>query len=658
MIQRSVVCMIYAVLTLSACSDSEREPGRAVSQSPSALIPRDVLFGNPQRVQPRISPDGRYLSYLAPHEGVMNIWIRSVGARDDRVVTSDRKRGIRGYAWAWDNRHLLYIQDRDGDENWHIYSVDLKEEGSAARDLTPFEGVQARFVGTSKKIPDKILVGLNKENPKAHDVYVLDLDSGELTLDTKNPGKIISWTPNDRLEVLAGTIINRDGGATIQIRDDTQAEWKPFITHGPDDTASIEAFSDCGKYAYVQHNMGTDKSCLYKKDLKTGAEELLFKPERADIGRVFRDQDTYEPLAVSTNYLRSEWHILDDSIEADFDALHAVREGDFSVINRDGSGGTWLVAYMTDDGPTYYYAYDRETRKASFLFTHRPELIGLELAKMKPMKIRSRDGLEMVCYLTLPPDREPRNLPMVLFVHGGPWSRDAWGFNPYHQWLADRGYAVLSVNFRGSSGFGKAFLNAGNRQWAAKMHDDLIDAKNWAVDEGYADKDRVAIMGGSYGGYAVLVAATFTPDAFCCGVDIFGPSNVLTLVHSIPPYWTPLINLFKHRVGDWEEDPEYFEEISPLFKVDRIKMPLLIGQGRNDARVKVDEALRIVEAARKNNKEVIYIEFPDEGHGFVRPENNNAFLAAVEKFLAAHLGGDYLPAIPQEKAVLDRVIQE
>lgn len=619
------------------------------------LISRDILFGNPQKASPQISPDGKCLAYLSPHEGVLNVWVRTIGKEDDRVVTADKIRGIRNYNWAWDSRHILYIQDKDGDENWHIYAVDFREPSAQARDLTPFKAVQARFVHSSKKVPEKLLVALNKDNPQAHDVYLLDIFTGELNLDTRNPGNIADWDANDKLEVLAGTAINPDGGATILLREKPQAEWKPFITHGPDDSASILAFSGCGRYAFVIHNLKTDLSGLYRINLETGEEEVLFKPKNADLGGFFTHPDTHKPLAVSINYLRQEWHILEDSIREDFQALRAVREGDFAVVDRDKADKNWIVSFMTDDGPVYYYAFDRKAKKSTFLFTHRPELERIKLAKMHPNVMQSRDGLDLVCYLTFPLNREPKNLPMVLFVHGGPWARDFWGFNPYHQWMANRGYAVLSVNFRGSSGFGKAFLNAGNRQWAAKMHDDLIDAVQWAIQEGYADKDKIAIMGGSYGGYATLVGATFTPHVFCCGVDIVGPSNVMTLIQSVPPYWMPLLNVFKHRVGDWEKDPEYIRSISPLFKVESIRIPLLIGQGKNDPRVKVQESLQIVEAMKKKGKEVIYIEFPDEGHGFARPENRMAFNAAVEEFLAKHLGGRVELPSPEEKELLDKV---
>jgi dipeptidyl aminopeptidase/acylaminoacyl peptidase len=322
--------------------------------------------------------------------------------------------------------------------------------------------------------------------------------------------------------------------------------------------------------------------------------------------------------------------------------LKQVADGDFSIASRSELDNKWIVSYLRDDGPVAYYLYDRPSKQATYLFSNRSQLEGLQLAKMKPVIVRSRDGLSLVCYLTVPPDGTARNLPMVLLVHGGPWGRDSWGYNGLHQWLANRGYAVLSVNFRGSTGMGKEFMNAGNGEWAGKMHHDLIDAVNWAVQEGIADPNKVAIMGGSYGGYATLVGLTFTPDYFAAGVDIVGPSHVRTLLETIPPYWAPIKAMFETRVGSLS-NPEYLDNISPLTKVEAIRKPLLIGQGKNDPRVKESESQQIVKAMQERNLPVTYVVFPDEGHGFARPQNNLAFFAITEAFLAQHLGGRHEP---------------
>jgi dipeptidyl aminopeptidase/acylaminoacyl peptidase len=350
---------------------------------------------------------------------------------------------------------------------------------------------------------------------------------------------------------------------------------------------------------------------------------------------------THVVQAVSFVAGRTRWVVMDPSVQADFDAIAKLSGGDFNLINRDDKDATWLVAFTSDRGPIRYYAWDRNAKKGTFLFVHQPKLEGLQLAEIKPVVIKSRDGLDLNSYLTLPVGVTPTKLPMVLFVHGGPWGRDVWGYNPTVQWLANRGYAVLQVNFRASTGYGKKFLNAGNKQWGLKMHEDLIDAVDWAIQQGYADPKKVAIMGGSYGGYAALAGVTFTPGKFCCAVDIVGPSNLKTLLSSIPPYWKPMRSMFDVRMGNVDDpkDAELIKNASPLFKADKIVRPLLIGQGANDPRVNQKESEQIVEAIEKNKGKVTYVLYPDEGHGFARPENRIDFNARTEAFLSGCLGG-------------------
>jgi dipeptidyl aminopeptidase/acylaminoacyl peptidase len=406
-------------------------------------------------------------------------------------------------------------------------------------------------------------------------------------------------------------------------------------------------FSRDGNTLYMLDSRDRNTAALYAVDLTQPdfPKKEIASSDKADIQGVEFDPDTDHPQAVSWYYTREEWKILDESIRADWEYLESLDEGDLTIGTRDNDDDTWIVAYIDDDGPIRYYLYDRDAREATFLFTNRSALEGSALSEMHPIVIEARDGMKLVSYLTLPFDQTmdtARNLPMVLLVHGGPWGRDAWGYNSLHQWLANRGYAVLSVNFRGSTGFGKEFVNAGDGEWAGAMHNDLLDAVAWATDDGIADPERIAIMGGSYGGYATLVGLTFTPDVFAAGVDIVGPSHVRTLLESIPPYWKPMLSLFESRVGALS-DPEYLDSISPLTKVDQIRRPLLIGQGANDPRVKQAESEQIVAAMQANNIPVTYVVFPDEGHGFARPENNMAFFAVTEAFLAQHLGGKYEP---------------
>ncbi|MDY3558868.1 S9 family peptidase [Gemmata sp. JC673] len=617
-------------------------PAVASAEAPP-LIPRDVLFGNPDRTAPQISPDGKHLAYLAPDaKNVLQVWVRShppqPGKPDDRAVTSDEKRGIRRYYWAHDGKHLLYLQDKGGDENFHLYATELAT--GKTRDLTPFDGVRVEGVDLDEHNPDTVLVGLNKRNKAAFDMHRITISTGAEKLDTENPGLIIGWTTDKDFVVRAATAVNmKTGGYDLMVREKPGADWKVVKQWTNEEQGQPAAFGADANTLYVIGNDQTDTMRLTKLDLATGKEQVVAEDPTADVSGAMVDDKRRVPLAVSFTRARTEWKILDDGIKADFAALAKVRRGDFSVTSQTRDQNLWVVAYATDDGPTAFYLYDRAAKKAEFLFVNNSKLEKLTLAQMEPISYRAKDGLTVHGYLTKPVGVDAKNLPTVLLVHGGPWARDNWGFSSLTQFLANRGYAVLQVNFRGSTGYGKKFLNAGNREWAGKMHQDLIDAKEWAVKQGVADPTRVAIMGGSYGGYATLVGLTFTPDAFTCGVDIVGPSSIVTLLKTVPPYWAPAKALFAKRVGDLEKEEAFLKERSPLFKVNDITKPLLIGQGKNDPRVKVAESDQIVEAMRKNGKPVEYVLYPDEGHGFARPENRLHFFAVTEQFLAKHLGG-------------------
>jgi dipeptidyl aminopeptidase/acylaminoacyl peptidase len=603
------------------------------------LIPRAVLFGNPDRTSPQISPDGTRLAYIAPDEGVLNVWVRTIGKEDDRAITKDRKRGIRSYFWAYDNEHILYTQDKGGDENWHVYAVNLKT--NEERDLTPMDGVRAEILPMEPKFPNEILVGLNNRKPEVSDIYRIKLSDGTRQLEAENTEGFISWEADHELKLRAAVKSDGKGGQILMVRDQPDSTWRALATCSIEDslTSGPVGFTPDGKGLYVLNSAGSNTSQLRELDLATGKEKVLASDDQADVAGVFCHPVQHTVQAVRFNKDRSEWKVLDPSIEADFAAIKALRDGDFQVADRDLADQTWVVAFTMDNGPVYYYAYERKTKKGTLLFSDRPALEKLKLAKMEPVSFKARDGLTVHGYLSTPPGIDAKKLPMVLYVHGGPWYRDSWGYNPSVQWATNRGYAVLQVNFRGSTGYGKEFVNAANREWGGKMHDDLLDAVKWAVDRGVADPQKVAIMGGSYGGYATLVGMTFTPDVFCCGVDIVGPSNLITFMNTIPPYWKPWESTWWMRVGHPEKDAEFLKSRSPLFKIDQVKHPLLIAQGANDPRVKVSESRQMVEALKKAGRTVEYVEYPDEGHGFARPENRLDFYAKAEKFLAQHLGG-------------------
>ncbi len=648
--------MIIAVLLASGCvSDKDattEEPTENISQIDAAeLIPREVLFGNPDKITVRLSPDGTRISYLASVDGVLNVW---VGPADDpdsaKPVTNDTDRGIRIYFWAYTNEHILYLQDQAGDENWRVYSVNL--ETGQTTDLTPLEGVQARIQAVSQKFPEEILISLNDRDPTLHDIYRINITTGEKSLVMENEG-FVGFTTDDEYNVRFAERLTPDGGNEIsQATED--GGWELFMDIAMEDllTTGIVGFDKTGTILYMIDSRNRNTAAFFTMDLETGEQTLIAEDPHADTSNLMIHPTEKIVQAVAFTYERRHWQIIDESIADDLAYLKTVADGDVEVVSRTLDDEYWMVAYVLDDGPIQYYRYDRGEKSAEFLFTHRKALEGLSLAKMHPVVIKSRDGLDLVSYYTLPigsdsdldgyPD-EP--LPMVLFVHGGPWARDNWGYNSVHQWLANRGYAVLSVNFRSSTGFGKAFINAGNLEWGGKMHDDLIDAVNWTVQEGIADPDQVAIMGGSYGGYATLWGMTNTSDTFACGVDIVGISNLITLLETIPPYWEPQIELFATRVGDHrtEEGRAFLARRSPLTYVDRIEKPLLIGQGANDPRVKQAESDQIVQAMQDANIPVIYLLYTDEGHGFARPENRLSFYAVTDAFLAEHLGGRYEP---------------
>ncbi len=617
------------------------------------LIPRAVLFGNPDKTQARLSPDGAQISYLAPANGVLNVWVGPVAdPATARPVTNDTGRGIRFHSWAYTNQHIIYLQDKGGDENWRIYSVDLAS--GAISDLTPIEGVQARIEKISPESPTEILISLNDRNPQLHDLYIVNLATAERRLVLENEG-FFGFVTTDNYAAPLAIRMTPDGGCEW-LKRSVDGQWTLFAQFEMEDTLTTSpiGFNKAGDVLYLTDSRGRDTAALAAIDWQSGEKQILSADPRADVGTPLIHPTQKHIQAVAYTYERERWEILDQAIAADLAYLQTVADGEIGVVDRTLDDQQWVVAYTLDNGPVRYYRYDRPQKQATFLFTNRTALENLPLAKMHPVVIQARDHLNLVSYYTLPvgserpgagETRPVEPLAMILLVHGGPWGRDEWGLNSLHQWLANRGYAVLSVNFRASTGFGKAFANAGNLAWGAQMHDDLIDAVNWAVAAGIADPARVAIMGGSYGGYATLAGLTFTPEVFACGVDIVGPSNLVTLLETIPPYWQPMIEMFTKRVGDpnTAEGLALLKTRSPLTYADRIQRPLLIGQGANDPRVKQAESDQIVQAMQAKNIPVTYVLYPDEGHGFARPENNLSFFAVTEAFLAQHLEERYEP---------------
>ncbi len=605
----------------------------------NTLIPRHVLFGNPERTMVSLSHDAKHLLFLAPVDGVQNVWIAPIeNPSAARAITKATGRGIPFAMWLYTNEHIIYVQDRAGDENWRLYSVNIVtlEE----RDLTPLEGVRAQPMGFSERFPDEMLVGLNDRVPQLHDLYIINVRSGERRLLLENEMGFVAFVCDHDYQPRFGLQMNPNGSTDVFQR--IENTWEAFSSIPSEDSLTTQwlGFDETGQVLYITDSRGRNTSALFSHNLTANTRTLLAEDARADFSDWLQHPTTHTVQAVSFNYDREHRQFLDDRIKADFEYLQGIAKGEIGVNSRSLDDQHWLVTDSSDQAPVRYYHYDRAAKRATFLFTDRPELEQYLLAPMQPKLIQTRDGLEMVCYLTTTP-HSSSPVPMVLLVHGGPWARDAWGYDAQAQWLANRGYAVLQVNFRASTGFGKAFTNAGNLEWGKKMHDDLLDAVDWAVKEGITSSDTVAIMGGSYGGYATLAALTLTPERFVCGVDIVGPSNLQTLIESVPPYWEPMIAMFRNRIGDdtTTEGQALLKERSPLTHVSSITKPLLIGQGANDPRVKQAESDQIVNAMTAKNIPVTYALFPDEGHGFARPENRQAFYAIAEAFLAKHLGG-------------------
>ncbi|MEG4810905.1 S9 family peptidase [Microcoleus sp. F8-D3] len=606
------------------------------------LIEREILFGNPEKTRPQLSPDGKYIAYIAPDENnVLQVQLRTVGQADDRQLTADKKRGIRIFFWTYSGEELIYQQDIDGDENWHLFSVNI--QSNLVRDLTPFQGVRAQPIALDRNFPNEILVGMNIRDRRKHDVYRINLKNGAVEFDTDNPGNIVGWTADAQFQVRAATATTADGGSELVFRETADKSWESLRRWGPDEEGGAVMFSENGKILYIIGNHDANAKRSIALDLETKQETDIASDPEYDVGDILIHPTKREIQAVSFYKDKQEWQILDQSIAEDFEDLGKFRPGEFDLTSRNLADTAWLIAYRTDDGPVYYYVYDRASKNCTFLFSNQPKLEGLPLSTMEPISYTARDGLTIHGYLTKPVG-VATPAATVLLVHGGPWARDTWGYNPQAQWLANRGYAVLQINFRGSTGYGKAFLNAGNREWAAKMHDDLLDGVNWLVETGISQPDKIAIMGGSYGGYAALVGLTFSPDVFACAVDIVGPSNLITLLQTIPPYWEPRKASLYHCVGNLETEPEFLKSISPLSFVDRIQKPLLIAQGANDPRVKQAESEQIVNAMKQADKPVEYVLYTDEGHGFARPENRLHFYAIAEEFLAKYLGGRFEPA--------------
>ena len=632
-------------------------PGVAGRAELPPLIPREVLFGNPERSDPQISPDGKQIAWLAPDKNdVLNVWASAIDGGKPHPITNEAHRPIGWYAWGGDGKHVLYLQDVGGDENEHLLSADLTNGN--VRDLTPFRGVRAQNVMTDFQHPRFVLVGLNLRDRRVFDMYRIDVETGAVALEAQNPGDVITWTADNDFVIRGATAFEGKTCASIvRVRDAADKPWRDLVVM-PFERALfagevyigslIAGFDPDGKSLVIHSAMHSDKGRLVRVDLQTGEETgVVAQDPQSDVAEyheylapnVLTNPATGAIEAVLFDYTQSHWVFLGPKLDADFARIGREVSGFIDVICRDRTDRKWIIAARRSDRPASYYTFDRETKKVAFLYDEYPAMKGYSLAAKKPVIVKARDGLELVCYLTTPPGVEAKNLPLIVLIHGGPWARDDDGYDPEVQFLANRGYAVLQVNYRGSTGFGLKYFNAGNGEFGLGMVQDLFDAAQWALAQGIADPKRIGAMGASGGGFATLRALEMRPDLFACGVDIVGPSNLAENFRAFPSYWSIVMPRWRRRGGDYDHDEELNRRVSPIFHIDQIRAPLLIAQGQNDARVAIATVDAMVAALRKAKREVIYVVYPDEGHGFARPENNLDFYGRLEEFLAKHLGG-------------------
>ena len=651
---RFVLLLTIATLALLTLAPLVR------AQAPP-LIDRELFFGDPEISGAQISPDGAYIAFIKPFKGTRNVWVKRTADpfTSAKPITADTARPIPAYFWSRDGKYILYVQDKAGDENYNVYSVNPADNPAAgqevppARNLTDAKGVRAFIYSVPRSEPDAIYVGLNDRDPAWHDLYKVKISSGERSLVRKNTDRVTGWM-FDLKDQLRLATRSAENGDTEILRVDENGLTKVY---------SCNVFESCGPVRYNKDGQrvyfvtnkgnGVDLVRLELFNPTTGKEELVESDplKRVDFGNASFSEVTDDLISTSYDDERERIYWKDKNFEADYKLLEKQLPGKeigFGSATKDERLA--IVSAYSDTDPGSTYLFDRNTKKLTLQYRIREKLNRDYLAPMKAVKYPSSDGLEVPAYLTLPKGVEAKNLPVIMFPHGGPWARDSWGYNSFAQFLANRGYAVLQPNFRGSTGYGKKFLDAGNKEWGQKMQDDVTWGAKYLIAQGIADPKRVGIMGGSYGGYATLAGVTFTPDTYAAAVSIVGPSNLITLLESIPPYWEQIRKLFYERMGDpnTPEGKAQLERQSPLNSAAKIKTPLLVVQGANDPRVNKRESDQIVIALRDRGFPVEYLVAPDEGHGFQRPVNNMSMFAASEKFLAKYLGGRYQETMTPE----------
>lgn len=647
-----------ALLTLGSATPALSQAG-----SPPPLIDRELFFGDPEISNTQISPDGNFIALVKPFKGTRNIWVKRTADPFEtaKPITAVTARPIPAYFWSRDGKYILFVQDKGGDENFNVYAVNPADSPAAdqpvppARNLTDMKGVRAFIYAVPRSEPDAIYVGLNNRDSAWHDLYNVKISSGERTLIRQNTERLTGWI-FDLKDQLRLATRSADNGDTEVLRVDDKGFTKVYSCNVFESCGPVRFHKD-GRRVYLVTNKGEgiDLIRLELFDPATGKEELVESDplKRVDFGGTSFSEVSDELIATTYTDERERIYWKDKAYEADYRLLRRKipsKEIAFGSSTKDER--LWLVTANSDTEPGERYLFDRQTKKLTLQYRLREKLPRPSLATMRPVRYKSSDGLEIPAYLTLPKGVAAKNLPVILLPHGGPWGRDSWGYSGLPQFLANRGYAVLQPNFRASTGYGKKFLDAGNKQWGEKMQDDVTWGTKYLIAHGIADPKRIGIMGGSYGGYATLAGVTFTPDLYAAAVSIVGPSNLITLLETIPPYWEPARKLFYARMGDpnTPEGKAQLQAQSPLNHADKIRTPLMVAQGANDPRVNKRESDQIVIALRERGFPVEYIVAPDEGHGFARPVNSMALFAAAEKFLAKYLGARYQESMTPEVA--------
>lgn len=629
-----VLSLTFAAMTFTACNQKGAEQADLAPQ-----IPVEDFFRNPEKASYQISPDGKYYSYMAPYERRMNIFVQEIGKDEVIQLTFDTARDIAGYFWA-NNDRILYLKDTGGDENFKLLGVNI--DGSNPIALTDFEGVRTQIIDALEDIPDEVIIGLNKRVPQIFDPYRLNIVTGEMEMLYENPGYIQGWmTDHDGKLRVAYAIV--DGvNTSLLYRETEQDTFRTVLTTSFKESVSPQFFTFDNQKVYAVSNLGRDKTAAVIFDIATGEEvEMLYENADYDVSRMSYSRKNkvlqaayYEDWKTQRHYFDNEFKDLIAKIENKLGA-----EGKYNVGIHDMTKeeDKFIIGKSSDRARTTYYLYDRNTDELTFIHQVSPWLDENQMAEVKPITFNARDGLLIHGYLTIPKGMKAENLPVIVNVHGGPWARDSWGFNPELQFLANRGYAVLQINFRGSTGYGRAFWEASFKEWGQAMQDDITDGTQWLIDQGIADPEKIAIYGGSYGGYATLAGIVKEPELYAAAVDYVGVSNLFTFMQTIPPYWEPMLQMMYEMVGDPVADSAMMAANSPALNADKIQTPLFVAQGRNDPRVNVNESDQMVAALKERGIEIQYMVKDNEGHGFHNEENRYDFYNAMEAFLAEHL---------------------